>query len=159
MITLNDLPPKMRKQAEAKIAAQRDKKLKSEEFFEKGAKIGESETEGARRGKYGNTTCEFGGIRFDSKKELNRYLELRDLLYRGLITELKLQHHFTLLEAYKTPEGAPVRKMEYIADFTYVDSEGKFIIEDVKSEATRKNAVYMIKKKLMANEGYEISEV
>ena len=57
------------------------------------------------------------------------------------------------------PDGTPIRKMEYIADFTYTDGEGRFIVEDVKSEATRKNPVYAIKKKLMAHEGYKITEV
>ena len=76
----------------------------------------------------------------------------------GLITDLKLQHHFTLSEAFKDVSGNAVRRVEYIADFTYF-KDGVFVIEDVKSNATRQNAVYSIKKRLMADLGYRISEV
>ena len=81
------------------------------------------------------------------------------MLEAGLITNLKFQHHFTLAGVFKMSDGTAVRRIEYIADFTYVDGEGRFIIEDVKSEITRKNPVYAIKKKLMAGEGYKITEV
>lgn len=99
------------------------------------------------------------GITFDSKKEMYRYLELKGLEDAGLIVDLKLQHHFTLSESFRRPDGELIRKIEYVADFTYFDSEGKFVVEDVKSEATRKNPVYSLKKRLMANEGYKIREV
>lgn len=81
------------------------------------------------------------------------------MLEAGLIKDIRLQHHFTLQEAFKTIDGEPVRKMEYVADFTYIDQQGNFIIEDVKSEATRKDKVYRLKKKLMAQKGYMITEV
>lgn len=86
-------------------------------------------------------------------------MELKGLLEAGLIKDLKLQHHFTLQEAFKTIDGELVRKMEYVADFTYIDQQGNFIIEDVKSEATAKNEKYKLKKKLMAQKGYTITEV
>lgn len=88
-----------------------------------------------------------------------RYLELKGLEDAGLIVDLKLQHHFTLAEAFRQSDGGLVRKIEYIADFTYFDGEGKFVVEDVKSEATRKNKVYSIKRRMMANKGYKIREV
>lgn len=112
-----------------------------------------------RRNKYGNVRCEVEGIKFDSKKERRRFLELKTMLEAGQITELRLQQHFTLLEPFKMPDGSTVHRVEYIADFTYTDSEGRFIVEDVKSEATRRNPVYAIKKKLMADAGYKITEV
>lgn len=145
-INLEDLPPDLRKQAEEKIAAQNP--LGAFQSKEK-----------ASENKYRNEICEVNGIRFDSRKEARRYEELMGLLRAGWITDLKLQPHFTLVEAFKMPDGTPVRKMEYIADFTYMDGEGRLIIEDVKSEATRKNPVYAIKKKMMAEKGYKITEV
>lgn len=99
------------------------------------------------------------GIKFDSRKECLRYLELKGRYDAGLIKDLKLQHHFTLQEGFKTVEGETIRKMEYVADFTYIDEDGKFVIEDVKSEATAKNEKYRIKKKLMAEKGLMIKEV
>lgn len=166
---LKDLPEKMRKQAEAKIAAQSEEKYKNDQRVEMPDKIdltkrqapetASENREDGRKSKYGNKRCEANGITFDSKKEMYRYLELKGLQDAGLISDLKLQHHFTLAEAFRTPDGEPVRRTEYIADFTYVDAEGKFVVEDVKSEITRKNPVYSLKKRLMAHEGYMIREV
>ena len=145
-INLEDLPPDLRKQAEEKITAQNPLGA-----FQSKEKVSEN--------KYRNEICEVNGIRFDSRKEARRYEELMGMLEAGWITNLKLQHHFTLAGGFKMSDGTPVRRIEYIADFTYVDGEGRFIIEDVKSEITRKNPVYAIKKKLMAGEGYKITEV
>lgn len=160
----------MRRQAEAKIKAQRVKNAKVEDSIEKQNKNDSGEAQELtaayengcthqKKSKYKNIPCEAGGIRFDSKKERRRFLELKGMYEAGLITDLKLQHHFTLSEAFKDVSGNAVRRVEYIADFTYFDSEGKFVIEDVKSDATRQNAVYSLKKRLMAAEGYLIQEV
>ena len=166
-MNLEDLPPKMREQAERKLAdlsrknPSADKLVDFDQKSDAGSDkclTGASQDKRHRR-KYGNKTCEVNGVQFDSKKEARRYEELIGLLQAGWITDLKLQHHFTLAEAFKMPDGTPIRKMEYIADFTYTDGEGRFVVEDVKSEATRKNPVYAIKKKLMAHEGYKITEV
>jgi hypothetical protein len=47
----------------------------------------------------------------------------------------------------------------YIADFVYRNSQHQEVVEDVKSEITRKNPVYRIKKKLVkAIFGVDISE-
>ncbi len=141
------------------MKAQSDKKPSNEELIEKGIKTAVSETERLTRGKYGNVRCEFAGIKFDSKKERARFLELKGLADAGRITDLRLQHHFTLSEAFTTPDGAKINRVEYVADFTYTDESGSFVVEDVKSEATRKNAVYSLKKRLMADAGYMIREV
>lgn len=166
---LKDLPEKMRKQAEAKIAAQSDGKNLTKHRVEKLGKndlvkrqspeLASESGETGRKNKYGNKKCMANGITFDSKKEMYRYLELKGLEDAGLIVDLKLQHHFTLSESFLRPDGELIRKIEYVADFTYVDSEGNFVVEDVKSEATRKNPVYSLKRRLMANEGYKIREV
>ena len=159
----------MQKQAEAKIAAQseektlirhRVEKLDKNDLAKRQAPETASESDGAgKKNKYGNKRSTANGIPFDSKKEMYRYLELKGLEDAGLIVDLKLQHHFTLSESFRRPDGELIRKIEYIADFTYFDGEGKFIIEDVKSEVTRKNPVYSLKKRMMANEGYKIREV
>ena len=159
----------MQEQAKRKIAAQSEKKVTTKDSVKKLDKIALAKrqelgtaSESNRtdnKSKYGNKRCTVNGVAFDSKKEMYRYLELKGMQDAGLITELKLQHHFTLSEAFRTAGGETVRRVEYIADFTYFDSEGKFTVEDVKSEATRKNPVYSIKKRLMASMGYMITEV
>ena len=164
---IEDLPEKLRRQAEGKIKAQSVKTIKTEELLERTVKneqrrkqrLTEASEAESSRSKYGNIACEVNGIRFDSKKESRRYLELKGMMDAGQISDLKLQHHFTLSEAFKTADGETVRRTEYIADFTYFDSDGRFIIEDVKSAATRKNPVYSLKKRLMASAGWAIREV
>lgn len=112
-----------------------------------------------RRSKYGNEKASCNGINFDSKKEMRRYMELKGMYDAGIIQDLKLQHHFSLQGAFRTVDGKRIEKVEYIADFTYTNESGEFVVEDVKSEITRKNPVYMMKKKLMAAKGYMIQEV
>jgi hypothetical protein len=50
----------------------------------------------ARRNKYGATKTTIDGITFDSKKEAQRYCELRLLQKAGEITHLELQPAFRL---------------------------------------------------------------
>lgn len=115
-------------------------------------------------GKYHNTptprqTEDGKEIRFDSKKEAERFDELMLLLKAEKISELRLQADFTLQEAYTLPNGNRVRAIRYKADFTYKDDNGNLVVEDVKSKAT-KTRVYGIKKKLMLEKfGIEIREI
>lgn len=98
------------------------------------------------------------GITFDSRKEGRRYRELRLLEKAGVIKDLSLQPHFLLQEAY-SKNGKAVRKIEYIADFSYYDLEkDKFVVEDVKGVKTD---VYRLKKKIFEFKypDLEISEI
>ena len=112
----------------------------------------------ARRSKYGNKKVVLDGIKFDSQHEAERYAELKVMQKAGRIKDLKLQVKFELQPAYLNTEGKRVRAIRYIADFTYVQDD-KLVIEDAKSPATRKNKVYMLKRKMMGYRGYEIREV
>ncbi len=51
-----------------------------------------------------------------------------------------------------------VKVCAYVADFVYL-ADGREVVEDVKSECTRKLPVYRLKKKLLAALGVEIQEV
>ena len=105
--------------------------------------------------KYGAKKITIDGITFDSKKEANRYCELRLMEKAGYIENLKRQVRYTLI-----PKQEGERACEYIADFVYRDSKTKeVVVEDVKSKATRTDA-YIIKRKLMKyNFGITIKEV
>lgn len=109
--------------------------------------------------KYHNKKVIIDGIKFDSQKEGNYYLKLRMLEKAGKIRDLKLQVPFVVLETFKVDDRT-YRKTKYIADFTYLDDKNKLHVIDVKSEATRKDKTYQLKKKLMAwKYGIEIEEV
>lgn len=110
--------------------------------------------------KYKNKKVLFDGIEFDSKKECNRYIDLKLLERQGLIKDLRRQVIFELQPSYKK-NGKTIRPIYYVADFAYIDVKtGKTIIEDVKSEAT-KTQVYRLKKKILEYkyENLEIKEV
>ena len=71
---------------------------------------------------------------FDSIAESKRYKELKLLLKAGEISDLKLQPRFLLQDSFKK-NGKTFRKIEYIADFQYIEN-GKTIVEDVKGIQT-----------------------
>ncbi len=97
--------------------------------------------------KYSNKKVILDDIKFDSKKESNRYMELKILEKSGLIKELELQKTFELQPSFKK-NGKTYRKITYKADFYYFDTHlGRYVVEDIKSPATR-TQVYMVKKKL-----------
>ena len=99
--------------------------------------------------KYGNTPVTVDGKRFDSKHEAEVYGEL---MLRRRAGELRL-----VLRQVSFDLPGNIR---YVADFVTVDCRGNLEIIDAKSEATRKNRVYINKKKQMASEwGIEIREV
>lgn len=104
--------------------------------------------------KYGNTKTEVDGIKFDSKKEANRWSELKLLAMAGKIRNLKRQ-----VPIRCEVNGELVCK--YIADFTYDEpidvADWGFVVEDAKGFKTE---VYKLKKKLVeALHGFEIREV
>lgn len=98
------------------------------------------------RNKYNNKKIEYKGIKFDSIKEKNRYMELSFLEAAGQIRELKLQPRFMLQEKFRDENGKLHREIAYIADFSYFNDEcDKLIVEDVKGFKTD---VFKIKEKL-----------
>ena len=97
-----------------------------------------------KKSKYKAVKTEINGIEFDSKKEARRYKELKILEKADEIKSLELQPRFLLQEKFKY-NGKTVRKIEYVADFRYIDEKGNTIVEDVKGMKTE---VYKIKKKI-----------
>ena len=65
---------------------------------------------------------------FDSRKEGERWLYLRDREKRGQIRNLRRQVPFELIPA---APAAKLRELKYIADFVY-EEDGKTVVEDVK---------------------------
>lgn len=101
------------------------------------------------------------GVTFDSRKEARRYGELLLMQRADSISDLRRQVTFELVPKQRDPRGGYMRSVKYIADFVYYDRRlGKTVVEDVKSDATRKLQAYVIKKKLMLQvHGIRITEV
>ena len=96
-----------------------------------------------KRNKYGAESTIIDGIRFASKKESKRYIELRLLEKAGEITELVLQPKYPLMVGDEKPVKSRTkrypngRKVTYIADFKYYDvKKGAPVVEDVKGMDT-----------------------
>lgn len=173
--SLADLPPKMRQQAAAQLLKRGANPV---------AGVTCRNPEKTHVHKYHNQPTMADGLKFDSKKEARRFLALKNAVMEGAITDLRLQRNFTLQEGFTTPDGERHRAIIYKADFTYKvclpmnhwpccvsmeDMEfwsevadtcgtGTMVVEDVKSTGTRTKD-YRMKKKLMADLGYQIREV
>lgn len=89
--------------------------------------------------KYRAVPTEVDGIRFASKREAARYCSLRIMEEAGVIFGLELQPKFALVV-----KG--VKICDYVADFAYLNGDGKRVIEDAKGVKT---PVYRLKKKLL----------
>lgn len=94
--------------------------------------------------KFGNNKVVVDGLKFDSKKEANRYCELTLLQRAGKITNLERQKKFELIPTIKFG-GHTERGVSYIADFVYIEN-GQQVVEDVKGFKTKD---YIIKRKIM----------
>ena len=122
--------------------------------------------------KYHSKKTVIDGIAFDSKKEAERYSELKLLERCGAITNLELQKVYELIPAQyelyerygkngqrlKDGKKCIEKSCVYKADFVYIDNEtGQQVVEDVKGFRTKE---YKIKKKLMLYiHGIKIKEV
>ena len=107
-----------------------------------------------KKNKYHAVKTEMDGIKFDSKREAQRYVELKALLAAGVIDNLEMQPPYKIV-------WNGVKVCKYIADFRYTLVEtGVVVVEDVKSVYTAKLDTYRLKKKLMlACHGIEVQEV
>lgn len=167
---MEQLPPKAREQIAQKMLKENKKRGTTSP-----ALCATSPCAGEARGKYGNkkavrVLANGREFKFDSQKEARRFDELLVLLQAGKIKDLKLQPEFTLREAYTDPEGWHIRPLKYRADFSYMEQgpvpaglykknltseergfcaeQWRYVVEDVKSYAT-KTRVYEMKKQMM----------
>lgn len=117
-----------------------------------------------KRPKYGNRKVTIDGITFDSKREADRYLVLKQRQAEGAISHLELQPKFflygrnsqVLIRSKGYPNG---RKAFWRADFAYFCSErDKRIVEDAKGVRTQ---VYILKRAIVeaCYPGIEIVEI
>ena len=129
------------------------------------------EVKKAKKSKHHNEKVFYDGIWFDSKKEKNRYRDLRLMEKAGVIKDLQMQVSYELQPKYEI-NGRKVQDIYYNADFVYMertknkDIEGwEQVIEDVKPNEDEKGNryktdVYKLKKKMFEFKyGVEIKEV
>ena len=121
--------------------------------------------------KYNNTKVEYDGIKFDSKKEMQRYFVLKDAENSGVISNLELQVKYELIPAVreeyiehlKTKDKVKTRTLQlpitYTCDFQY-SKDGTLIVEDVKASPKMLPKEFVLKEKMMfALKGIKIKKV
>lgn len=109
--------------------------------------------------RYNHTTVEVDGLKFDSKKEYQRYIFLKNAEDKGLITDLRTQVKFELIPAVteeyvehlKTKDKIKTRTLQlaitWTADFVYCKG-GEEVVEDVKPSKFLLSDRFVIKEKL-----------
>lgn len=95
--------------------------------------------------KYHNTIVWVNGMRFDSKKEYERWRELQILERAGKISNLQRQVRYILVDTQKKKGEKTRPRSCYVADFVY-RKNGELVVEDTKGHKTE---LYKLKAKLM----------
>ena len=117
--------------------------------------------DGAKKSKYHNKKVVYEGISFDSKKEMKRYVFLKDMEDKGVIENLERQVRFVLIPSLnedvvvhlKTKDKVVKKTIQlaitYTCDFRYVH-DGVAIVEDIKAspKSAALDKVFLIKEKL-----------
>ncbi len=132
------------------------------------------------KGRYGNVNkIEHDGIRFDSKREFLRYMDLKLLEAAGEISDLRVHPRYPItiggiaIMVSSNQHNKWDRHLTYEADFTYFEWTEKSIgrphgtttarkaervIEDVKMQSGHRTGVYKLKRALMRAMGHDIRE-
>ena len=109
--------------------------------------------------RYNHTKVEANGLKFDSKKEYQRYLVLKEAEDNRLITDLRTQVKYELIPAVveeyiehlKTKDKIKTRTLQlaitWTADFVYI-KDGEEVVEDVKPSKSLLSDRFVIKEKL-----------
>lgn len=112
------------------------------------------------RSKYGSEKIQVDGHTFSSKAEARRYQHLLLMERAGMISGLVLQPKFELAPSVRfkgSSRATPA--LRYFADFSYRDSDGRLVVEDVKG-MPKNTAIFQAKRHLMlAIHGIEVQQV
>ena len=109
-----------------------------------------------KRNKYGAKKVEIDGHVFDSKKEGNRYLELKLQQHAGFIMNLELHPKFILQEGFRH-KGKSISSIKFTPDFRYKRKDGELVVEDVKGGKATKTEAYSIRRRLLLKQNPEIT--
>lgn len=111
--------------------------------------------------KYHAHKCVYKNEKFDSKREMERYIVLLDREKKGLISDLKRQVKFILFPDEYVEETVHLKTKDktvkkrthigvyYVADFVYRKKNGVQVVEDVKISPKMIPKEYILKEKMM----------
>ena len=102
-------------------------------------------TQDRKANKYNARKTTVYGITFDSKREAEYYLLLREKKRLGEIKSIDLQPTYTLLEGFRDNQGKQQKPITYTPDFLVEYDDGRREVIEVKGVRTRD---YLLRKKL-----------
>ena len=113
-----------------------------------------------KSGKIAHVKIKVGDEEFDSIAEHDRYIELLLMQKAGVISDLECHPSYEVIPRQETPEGKQnFRSVIYTPDFRY-KRNGKEIVEEVKSEYTRKEKDYVLRRKMLYfTQGIYVEEI
>ena len=95
--------------------------------------------------KYNARKTTIYGRTFDSKRESEWYMMLREKHRLGKIKHIECQPTYTLLEGFRDNQGKPQKPITYTPDFLVEYDDGRREVIEVKGVRTRD---YLLRKKL-----------
>lgn len=114
--------------------------------------------EPAKPAKYHNVKVVVDGERFDSKREAQHWQELKIRERAGDISNLRRQVPYDLRCPIDYNFEGQAIVATYMADFVFVDKQGRTHVQDVKGG--KSTALYQLKKKWLAlQSNIEIEEI
>lgn len=97
------------------------------------------------------------GLKFQSRREAVRFVDLLRLQDAGDISSLKRQVRFPLDTVTECGNRSTV--CHYVADFTYTERGPVFVVEDVKPAGGHREDTYLLKRRWFhAQYGFQIRE-
>lgn len=126
-----------------------------EDFARFNQRAGRQQPAPPKKSKLRNQPVTVDGIRFHSKREANRYCQLKIMEKAGAISGLHLQVEYILAPSVEI-NGRKKPPLRYFADFVYME-HGVKVVEDAKGHRTD---VYKIKRHLVKHiHGVDIREI
>ena len=102
-------------------------------------------TQDRKANKYNARKTTVCGRTFDSKREAEWYMMLREKQRLGKIKHIECQPTYTLLEGFRDNQGKPHKPITYTPDFLVEYDDGRREVIEVKGVRTRD---YVLRKKL-----------
>lgn len=102
-------------------------------------------TQRKKANKYNARKTTVCGRTFDSKREAEWYMMLREKLRLGEIKHLECQPTYALLEGFRDNQGKPQKPITYTPDFLVEYDDGRREVIEVKGVRTRD---YLLRKKM-----------
>lgn len=103
----------------------------------------------AKSRRFTSKKCEYNGIKFDSKLELEFYLLKLKEEEQGEISELTTQVKYVVQEGFRDNNGTKILPITYTCDHQWIDTDGVVNLSDTKASDYLCTNEFKLKWKMM----------